>query len=139
MLHVSFNVVPYLRVSPVVFRVPPVLFSGACKQLVGGVVLLVHEAVLESPLAWRLRGRRRCGAAHGRGVNRRSSARRRSGDSFNTCTLISFCWRNTPISNILTVLSSCIEFRYPCFGRSRVATALAPVHIESRCARKARE
>ena len=82
MLLVSLNIVPYLRVSPVVFRVPPVLFSGACKQLVGGVVLLVHEAVLESPLAWRLRGRRRCGAAHGRGVNRGSSAR--SGDSFNS-------------------------------------------------------
>ena len=78
MLLVSLNIVPYLRVSPVVFRVPPVLLSGAGEQLVGGVLLLVHEAVLESRLARRLRRRRRCDATHGRGVNRRSSAR--SGD-----------------------------------------------------------
>ena len=84
----SFNAVQYLRVSPVVFRVPPILFGGAGEQLVGGVLLLVHEAVLESPLARGLRGRRRCDAAHRRGVNRRSSARWRSSDSFNTSTMI---------------------------------------------------
>ena len=71
-----------LWVSPVVFRVPSVLFGRAGEQFVG-VLFLIHETVFHSPLAVGLRGSRRCDAAHWRGVDRGSSACRRSVEKFN--------------------------------------------------------